>query len=118
MKDSAGRITRYLFGEMEIDTRKYTEDVIINGDEVIGNWRRRKGHHLEIDDIPREFRENITHIIIGTGYYGMMSVSSSFGDYCKLSRILLESMRTSEAVEWFNECSEGNNLLGAFHLTC
>ena len=111
-------ITAYSFGKIEINNRPYSDDVIIFEGEVHSGWRRKKGHRVEIDDLKRAPLEKVKHLIIGTGSYGMMTVSSSLEEYCIAHGIHLESMRTLEAVERFNACREKANLLGAFHLHC
>ena len=118
MTEHIKQITDYRFGRIEIDNRSYTDDVIIFGNEVISNWRRKKGHRLDIDDLAKVHLDNVTYFIIGTGYYGMMTVNPSLMDYCHKHGITLETMRTPEAIEHFNACCDKENLIGAFHLGC
>jgi len=112
------QITGYEFGRITIDSKIFTDDVIIHGEEIIPNWRRKKGHLADIEDMKRIRLEKVTHLIIGTGYYGMMKISPSLEEYCKEHSVFLETMRTKSAIEVFNSCDKSEKLVGAFHLTC
>ena len=112
------RISAYRFSTMTIDNQVYTDDVIIFGERVISNWRRKSGHILLCNDLELIPLEKAAHLIVGTGYYGMLTVSSLLENYCIHRGIILESMRTPRAVEQFNNCSHEQNLIGAFHLSC
>lgn len=118
MPGSRERIGSYRFGKIEIDGRDFRSDVIITGHGVLSDWLRKKGHRLDVDDLAHVPLDTVTHIIVGTGYYGMMKVSPALEEYCERHGIQLESMRTARAVERFNACTPGKTLIGAFHLTC
>ena len=45
------RIDSYHFGQIVIDGREYSSDVIIYPDRVQDNWRRNKSHELALEDI-------------------------------------------------------------------
>jgi len=47
------QITGYEFGRITIDSRIFTDDVIIHGQEIIPNWRRKGGHLADIEDMKR-----------------------------------------------------------------
>ena len=112
------QITGYEFGRITINSKIFTDDLIIHGQEIVPNWRRKGGHLADIEDIKRILLEEGTHLIIGTGYYGMMKISHSLEEYCKKHNIILEAMRTKSAIEVFNSCDKSEKLVGAFHLTC
>lgn len=112
-------ISHYQFGKIVIDNTTYTNDVIVYEEEVISNWWRKEGHRLDVDDLKRAPLKEGTHLIVGTGSFGRMTVTASLVEYCRKHSINLESMRTSQAVGRFNDCSEIEKILvGAFHLTC
>jgi len=113
------RITQYDFGRITIDGKTFSNDVIIHGQKIISGWRRKKGHLVDIDDLKNvPLEEEGSHLIIGTGYYGMLKINPSLERYCQKHRILLESMLTESAVEVFNRCGSSKKIVGAFHLTC
>ena len=111
-------ISLYRFGYMVIDNTAVTDDCIICSDGIITPWRRKKGHLLDIDDFPCGMLDRCTHLIVGTGCYGMMSVGASVLDCCTGKGISINIMRTPQAVERFNDCADEKNLVGAFHLSC
>ncbi len=115
-------INEYGFGKMVIDGEKYTEDLIITGDEVFPGWWRKKGHHMVIDDI-RETLESYKPdvLIIGKGKFGMMKVDQDVEAYAAEHEIELYTRESGKAVRYFNELlAKDNNkkIMGAFHLTC
>ncbi len=112
------RISDYRFGKIVIDNRTYTSDVIICGPEVLGNWWRRQGHRVEIEDLDRVSLKTGDHLIIGTGYNDCVVVSGELVEYCRKNEVILESMPTPQAVKRLNILSGEQNLIGAFHLTC
>ena len=44
-------IDSYHFGQIMINGEKYSSDVIIFPDRVQGEWWRKKGHELGLEDI-------------------------------------------------------------------
>ena len=112
-------ISHYQFGKMVINNHTYTNDLIIHGQNIIGDWFRKRGHQLDIDDLSHVPLESTSDLIIGTGYYGLLAVNSSVVEYCSRHDITLKSLKTSQAVNLFNDwCKEKTHLVGAFHLTC
>ncbi|HUU30425.1 MAG TPA: MTH938/NDUFAF3 family protein [archaeon] len=113
------KISHYQFGRMVIENRTYTGDLIIHGQNVSPNWWRKEGHRLDLDDLSGVKLEKVTDLIVGTGYYGVMTVSPSVVEYCRQHKINLQALPTPQAVDLFNGWSGDRNLLvGAFHLTC
>ena len=113
------RISHYQFGRMVVDERTYSTDLIIQGLKVMPEWWRSQGHRLDMGDLAWVQFSGVTDLIVGTGYYGRMVVSSSVVRYCREHDINLKTLRTSHAVEIFNIlATEKPNVVGAFHLTC
>jgi len=112
------RIKQYDFGRITIDGKTFSNDVIIYGQKIIPEWWRKKGHLVEIDDLKDVPLEEGSHLIIGTGYYGMLKINPSLERYCQKNSILLETMLTESAVDVFNLCGSSKKIVGAFHLTC
>ena len=67
-------IESYRFGQIVINGTKYTSDVIIFPDRVLGNWRRNESHELTLDDITVIMNENPETMLVGTRASGQMRV--------------------------------------------
>lgn len=112
------RIDHYSFGEITIDGKVYTSDVVIYPDHVDPSWWRREGHRLSMEDIAGVVDAKPEIFIIGTGYSGMMVVPEETISFIRSKGIDLRMARTKEAVSLFNELSEGKRTVAALHLTC
>lgn len=112
-------IDAYSFGNMIINGKQFTTDVIIYDDDIKADWWRRKGHELCPGDIQNEIDKFApTTLVVGTGKLGMMKVLPETAAYLSTKKIKLIVNRTGAAVNIFNELSLTERVLGAFHLTC
>lgn len=114
------RIDHCAFGQMTINGKTFSSDLIIdtNGN-VRDNWRRRQGHNLVPEDLGPLTDEGPEKLIIGTGVSGRMSVAESVREACRARGIAVEAYPTAEAAQKFNEAAETGALVAAgFHLTC
>lgn len=118
MPDEKHLITACSFGKIKVDGITYTNDIIIAGDGIIDDWRRKKGHRVDADDLSEAGLETAAHLIVGTGFFGLLSVDGSLLAYCGARGIRLEALRTPKAVESFNACRGEAGLIGAFHISC
>ncbi|QOJ78679.1 hypothetical protein IG193_07965 [Infirmifilum lucidum] len=114
-------IEEYSFGRIKVQGRVYTRDIIVSNEGVVvENWWRREGHILSLDDIRgiiEQVRPNV--LVVGSGYFGAMKVGEDVMDYCRSRSIRVFVEKSGEAVKIFNRLvSEGEKVLGAFHLTC
>ena len=66
-------INSYQFGEIVINGKKYSSDVIIFPDRVIDNWWRKTGHELCLEDIAEAMTENPEVLLVGNGASGLMN---------------------------------------------
>jgi hypothetical protein len=115
----AMRITRYRFGEIEIDGRSYRADVIVTPERVIDTWWRREGHELAVADLGVILAAAPEVLVVGTGYYGRMAVAAETRRHLQAHGIALREARTSEAVKQFNRLQhESARVVAALHLTC
>lgn len=111
-------IDSYKFGQMVIDGKKYTKDLIIYPDKVKSSWWREKGHLLALDDIKDVLIENPEILIIGTGAMGLMKVTDEVKKYAKDKGIKLIVQKSKKAAQTFNQKQSEGRVFGAFHLTC
>lgn len=113
------RIESYSFGSMTVDGNQYTNDLLVYPDKVSESWRRKRGHSLVPEDLEEVFDYGPEILVVGRGAYGAMTIPDSTRKTIENRGIELRSRETAEAAEIFNEEVErGNDVVGAFHLTC
>ncbi len=113
-------IESYRFGEMIVNGRKFTSDVIIFPDHVDDSWWRDEGHRLIPGDLPFLEEEPPGILVVGQGKFGFMKVSAEMVRYLKENDIALKCAKTDQAVKIYNSLREDPEIrvVGAFHLTC
>ncbi len=112
-------ITSYHFGCIVVDEKSYVDDIIIFADRVEDKWWRKQGHQLQADDIKAVLEKKPEILIIGTGYYGLMRITTDVIELLKSIEIKLVAQRTPEACETYNRFAKSKkNVIAAFHLTC
>jgi hypothetical protein len=112
-------IDSYSFGKMVIDGVEHRNDLFIYGGVVFGDWWRKEGHNLRVEDIEEVVLYKPEVIVIGRGASGVMRVSKEAVKYIESNGIELSMGKTGAAVEMFNKAiADGVNAAGAFHLTC
>ena len=112
------KIDSYHFGQIVIDGKKYTSDVIIFPDSVQADWWRDDSHKLTLKDITGIINENPEIILVGTGAPGMMRVLPEVEPALKARNIQLIVQPTGEACEIYNQLSQTQRVVAALHLTC
>jgi len=115
---SSPRIDSYRFGQIVIDGKSHSKDVIILPERVIGNWWRDEGHLLQPGDLYAVFEARPKALVVGQGAYGRMEIASKTRQALKSAGIQLISQPSSQAVQTYNELREKMAVAGAFHLTC
>jgi len=111
-------INSYHFGEIVIDGKKYSSDVIIFPDRVRDNWWRRTGHELCLEDIAEVMTENPEVLVVGSGASGLMEVLPEVEKSLKAQGIRLIVETTDKACNTYNQLSHSERLVAAFHITC
>ncbi len=112
-------IDTYSFGRIVIDGKSYSNDVKIVNGTVIPDWRRKKGHFVDVNDISDILEAGPSVIIIGTGDSGLLRASEEVGKTADKQGVRLIEEKTGRAVEIFNEMAKTNsNIAAGFHLTC
>lgn len=113
------RVDGYDFGRIEIAGSTYTSDVIISDRHVRADWRRDQGHRLQITDLDpiMELRPEV--LVVGTGFYGRMTVPEATRSYLNEMGIKMISAPTREAIDEFNRMQRDcASIVAALHLTC
>ncbi|MHC4184100.1 MAG: Mth938-like domain-containing protein [Planctomycetota bacterium] len=112
------KIDHYSFGNISVDGKPYTSDVIIFPDRVQSSWWRREGHLLQADDLEDILAEGIPVLIVGTGYYGSMKVPDKVLKFLSIKDVEVFVKKTGDAVILFNEMVSQKPAIAALHLTC
>jgi hypothetical protein len=114
-------IDSYEFGVMVINGKKYTRDIMVFPDQIVNDWWRKEGHRLCVEDLKEilDMEAKPEVLVVGTGYYGLVKVSSDVKDTLEFHGIELAAEPTREACQTFNELLKSNRkAAAAFHLTC
>jgi hypothetical protein len=113
-------IDEYATGShMTIRGKKYRQDLKIIQGQVTGNWWRIRGHSLHADDIKDILSARPRVLVIGTGYAGQMRIPDSARSVIEKQEIKIIAEKTEAATATFNRLyGEGQDVAGAFHLTC
>jgi len=112
------RIEHCRFGTITVDGQRYTRDLIILPERVIGGWWRREGHALHPNDLTAIFEAAPDVLVVGTGACGMMRVTEETRRALIAAGIRLIAAPTTEAVKTYNELREETRVAAALHLTC
>lgn len=111
-------IEHYDFGEIKINGKQYTRDLIIFPDRVFEGWWRKEGHGLSIEDLKGVLETKPEVLIVGTGYSGFMKVSGEVKERLKSENVELVVEKTKEAWKTYNRLAQTKQVVAAFHLTC
>jgi hypothetical protein len=111
-------IDGYKFGEIIIDGKKYTSDIIIFPDRVNSSWWRKDGHKLQTDDIQEILDAKPETLIVGTGKFGMMKLMQNMCELMKSLKIEIVALKTEEACKEYNLLKDLRRVVAALHLTC
>jgi hypothetical protein len=112
-------IESYRFGEIKIDGKTYTSDVIIYPDRIDSSWWRKTSHELGTYDIPDEvFKQNPDVILVGTGSPGLMKVLPESKKLIESKGIKLIIEDTQKACKTYNQLNKTQKVIALFHLTC
>ena len=111
-------IDSYQVGEITINGKAYSSDVIIFPDRVQGSWWRIKAHELCLEDIAGAIAENPEVLIVGTGVSGLVTVLPEVKQEIAARDIKLIVEPTSEACKTYNQLSRSQKVVAALHLAC
>ena len=112
-------IESYEFGEMIIDGKRYTSDLIVYPNRVDDSWWRRTSHELGVEDLVGDImKERPDTVVIGKGYYGYMRVLPETKSLFEVKGIKIIEQDTGKAFKTLNELSKKEKVIGLFHLTC
>ena len=111
------------FGSITIDGKMFNHDVIV---QLSGKVIKRQkslskkhfgtSHTLSKEEIEFVFESACESLIIGTGQYGQVKLSTEASDFIKEKYCQIKIAPTPQAIDIFN--SESTKKIGLFHVTC
>jgi hypothetical protein len=116
-------IDRAEFGEIVVDGKKYTHDIIIRLDGKVD--RRKKhlskalygtSHLLSLAEAEFIYEEGAEWVLFGGGQFGKCRLSEDAKDYFKEKECAVKLLPIGPAVERWNQVD--GKVIGVFHLTC
>jgi hypothetical protein len=111
-------ITHYDFGKFVIDGKTYESNIKLI-DKKIKQCRHFDGHVIEISDFVDLVSFQPTHLVIGTGAYGVIKVSKEIIDSIESRGIKLIIEKTADACKKYNELLvQGKKVVALLHNTC
>ena len=111
-------IDSYQFGQIAVDGKEYSSDIIISPDGIKGDWWRKSGHELCLEDIAEAISENTEVLVVGTGASGLMKVLPDVNQAAQAQGIELIAETTDKACDIYNRLCSSQRVIAALHLTC
>lgn len=111
------RLEGYRFGRIVVDGREHVRDLIVLPGRVVGEWWRKDGHALVLEDLEDVLDELPERLVIGTGAAGRMRPDPELLRELRERGIEVEALPTAEAVRRYKELDPGRTA-AALHLTC
>ena len=111
-------IDGYQFGQVVVNGKRYTSDVIVFPDKVRSDWWRKSGHQLCLDDIAEVIPEKPEVVVVGTGASGLMKVLPEVKQSVEAQGIAIVVQTTDEACHTYNQLCHSQKVVAALHLTC
>ena len=115
---SGTMIDFYQFGEIVIEGKVYTSDVIVSPSGVKSDWRRKVGHRLAIDDLKEVMGQEPEVLVVGTGSWGAMEVPPETRRYVESQGTELIAENTEKACNTYNRLCSSCRVVAILHLTC
>ena len=112
------RIESYSFGEIVIDGKHYSNDVIIYPTRVDGHWWREEGHSLAPEDVWEVLQTPPDVLVIGQGNAARMDVPPETQFKLREAGIEVIAEPTERACKTYNRLRTTKCVVAALHLTC
>lgn len=117
------KINRTDFGSITLDGKTIEYDIIIR---LSGKTEKRKkklskkifgtSHIISLEEAKFVFEAGLKNLIIGTGQYGIVTLSDEASDYFERKNVKVVLYPTPKAIHEWNK-SKGQ-YAGLFHVTC
>lgn len=107
----------YSFGRLTVDGREHTRDLIVLPERVVGDWWRRDGHSLVLEDLADVLEELPPRLVVGVGAYERLHPDAATIAELERRGVAVECLPTDAAVRRYGELDE-RVTAAALHLTC
>jgi hypothetical protein len=112
-------IDSYSFGQIIVNGKRYTNDVIIFPNRIRENWYRKEGHCICIEDLEEVIQEKPEILVVGAGYFGFVKIPAEVKENLKDKGIELITQPTKDACKTFNSLLKlGKKVVAALHIAC
>jgi len=111
------RIDGYSFGRVFVDGEEHTKDVIVLPDRVVGNWWRRDGHSLVMEDLDDVLDDLPPILVVGAGADERMKPQPETLEKLEARGVEVHVLPTDQAVRRYSELDPARTA-AALHLTC
>lgn len=111
------------FGSITVEKDRYDHDIIIT---LEGKVKKRKkklskavygtSHTISLDEVRYVFQEGAEGIIIGSGQYGVVELSSEAAGFLKKKHCSAKLLPTPDAILEWNRTD--GKWIALFHITC
>jgi hypothetical protein len=115
--EGMARLEDYSFGRVTVDGREHARDLIVLPDRVVGDWWRREGHSLVMEDLEEVLEELPERLVLGVGAYGRLRPDAAAITELGRRGVHVECLPTDAAVRRYGELDE-RRAAAALHLTC
>jgi hypothetical protein len=111
------RLEDYSFGRLTVDGQEHTRDLIVLPDRVVGDWWRREGHSLAMDDLEEVIDDLPGRLVVGIGAHSQLRPDPAVIADLERRGVQVECLPTDAAVRRYGELDE-RGTAAALHLTC
>ena len=111
------KLERYEFGQVVVEGRQETRDLIVLPHRIVRDWWRAEGHILDLSDLAPVFDELPERLIVGCGASMRMRPKADLLAHLQERGIAVEVLPTAEAVRRYAELDPARTAV-ALHLTC
>ena len=111
------RLEDYRFGRLTVDGQEHTRDLIVLPDRVVGDWWRRDGHALAMEDLDEVLDELPARLVLGVGAQSQLRPDPAVIEQLERRGVQVECLPTEAAVRRYGELDE-RRTAAALHLTC
>jgi hypothetical protein len=110
------RLEGYRFGRLVVDGEEHTKDLIVLPTRVVGNWWRRNGHELVLEDLDGVADELPERLVVGSGAASQMQPDPGTVDALRARGVEVEVLQTEDAVRRYTALDPARTAV-ALHLT-
>jgi hypothetical protein len=111
----------FSFGSLQIDTKNYDHDVVIDRGEIRKRQKKpSKRFREDFGHTPLSLEEKIPwecrRLVVGTGAYGRLPIMKSVRSEAQVREVELVILPTEKAIELLNKQPKDTNAI--LHVTC